>query len=39
MGVKIGKKHVLSENKIVQSFVQGHWVGVKLKGIYNLQIS
>jgi hypothetical protein len=39
MGVTISKKHVLSENKIVNFFVQGQWVGVKLKGIYNLQIA
>jgi hypothetical protein len=38
MGVKSDKKHVLGYNKIVQSFVQGQWVGVKPDGIFNGQM-
>jgi hypothetical protein len=38
MGIESGKKHVLGYNKIIQNFVQGQWVSVKLEGIYNGQI-
>jgi hypothetical protein len=39
MSAKSGKKHVLGYNKIVQTFLQGQWVGFKLEGIYNGQIT
>jgi hypothetical protein len=39
MGAESGEKHVLSCNKIVQSFVQGQWMGIKFKGICNGQIT
>ncbi len=36
--VQKGKKHVMGYNKIIQSFIQGQWVGVELKGVYNGQV-